>query len=463
MKRLINGLGILPLFFILIHPVAYAAPQTQGGFVQFEASLSATTAQIGDIISLEMSMINPNGTFISPIAELQIPEGLELDTEKLGTGIAYNFQDRRLSWQPSLTGRGKDREEATVTIFLTVSRVRLDRPEQRIEIAVEQNRLIETKLLVLTVGSTPSGSLSINPPQALVGEPVQLTAITEWNGANSQVWTLRDDWVLVSPNPTVRFPKAGEYDIQLQYSTPFGSYWSQQSITVLPASTVAEIPLSTTSTPSAIDVVSEADATVAPNSTVETAPLTPSLPTPSPTPVVSLSASSPTPFSTPTSTPFASLSVSSPESAAVLTTPASSERTPDPLLDGIIVTTIPQPLVSGSPTAVPTDTDNMANAPLTPTSTAPVATAIESPTRPPAQTPSVIVTANIYLRGGPSQLDPVLGFVLADATFMVRGIDKTGNWFYGFDLDHPDQLGWIGGANTIIDDPISVFSVPEKE
>ena len=201
------------------------------GDLAFNALLSPSVAKIGDVISLDLSLLNNSADPISPVVRIILPSSLKIDVSSLPAGTALNLQNQEVVWSPVLNGQGGAAEGL---FYFAVESVDLEEPEQSISFEIAHKGKSQLAEVTFWAGELPSGSFTINPDRASVGQPVQLSANYSGNGPVNQSWYLSDGRQILAENPTVVFPEVGTFPIILYLTNPAGTTAIEQFISVVP-------------------------------------------------------------------------------------------------------------------------------------------------------------------------------------------------------------------------------------
>ncbi|MFK7802677.1 MAG: PKD domain-containing protein [Anaerolineae bacterium] len=204
--------------------------QIEGEF-SFNARLTPSVAAVGDTLSLQLIAKNDSPDPISPVIRILLPSTLEVDVAALPSGTALNLQNQELVWSPVLNGQG-----GSVEGQFSFELIRTDptNPENKIEFEITHRGTTELTEVGFWAGALPTGSFSMNPERASVGQPVQLSATVSGNGPVNQTWTLGDGRQILASNPIIVFPEVGTHPVTLHLTNPAGTTTIEKFITVVP-------------------------------------------------------------------------------------------------------------------------------------------------------------------------------------------------------------------------------------
>ncbi len=213
------------------------------GTLKLEALFSPPAAEVGDLVELQLTLLNSGSDPVAAEVSLTLPATLQLDVSQLRNGANYNFPARLLSWQPVLNGGG-----GLSQLRLPLAVVGLDRnqPEQPLPISLAYRGQRLDTAAVLWVGTPPQATFTMNPPRASVGQPIQLQAQLSGSGPFREVWSLGDGRVVPASNPVVVYPSVGTYLIELQASNPLGTFNHREAIVIVPEPAAFFRPADTT-------------------------------------------------------------------------------------------------------------------------------------------------------------------------------------------------------------------------
>lgn len=230
MKQKGRGLLLLSVALLLIilimnsgHPAAATDPRLPSfyghaqlvGPLELVMNVSPAVAQPGDNLSLNLLLTNHTNAPATPQISLAIPTGLSLDM-RLPTGTTYNVQGNSLGWQP-LVPAGS---QSQLVLSLHVDVANIAQAEQALTAVLHDGQREEALSVAYWVGVPPQASLTANPQQVAVGQPVQLLAQVNGSGPFSQQWNLGDGRTLNIENPVVSYALPGTYQVTLQVANP---------------------------------------------------------------------------------------------------------------------------------------------------------------------------------------------------------------------------------------------------
>lgn len=201
------------------------------GPLQLDLAISPAVAQVGDVLTLQLTLLNQETAVAAPEISLAIPDSLKLDLTQVGRGTTINLQTNNLTWQPVANANG-GLVQASFT--LQVAYVDPAQPEQTIAVTLHSAGQQKQVDLVLWTGVAPQGQPIINPARASVGQPVQLMAETAGSGPITQLWSSGDGRLIPANNPVIVYPIVGTYEVGLQVSNPLASQTSQGTLVIVP-------------------------------------------------------------------------------------------------------------------------------------------------------------------------------------------------------------------------------------
>lgn len=200
------------------------------GTIAFTAAFAPSAVEVGEVTTLNLTLVNRGTAPIAPQITIALPANFSLAVAQLRSGATYNFQTGEISWQPVVTGDGV----GELSLPVTASFAPVDQPEQVIPISLNVGPNQHFTNVAIWVGNPPTGSMSINPLRGSVGQPIQLQADIIGSGPIRQVWDLGDGRIVPATNPTVVFPHAGSYVVELQAVNPAGVHRVQEVIVIGP-------------------------------------------------------------------------------------------------------------------------------------------------------------------------------------------------------------------------------------
>ena len=214
--------------------LTFLPPQIQfqeSGPLNLVMSVTPQATQPGETINLELLLTS--GRSDPAIAEIRliIPNKLSFSPEDLPSGASFNIQANTINWQPIVPPGGSSR----ILIPLSVDVADLKQPEQTITAILIDGQNEQEYTTAFWVGTTPQVAVVFNPPQAAVGQPVQVRANISGPGPFTQNWSLGDGRVLDVNDPVVVFPAAGTYQVTVEVSNPLGTATAASLLHVVPA------------------------------------------------------------------------------------------------------------------------------------------------------------------------------------------------------------------------------------
>ena len=199
--------------------------------LNLEVWISPEAGSPGDQLILNLNLFAAAIPLDSLELEVLLPGSLALEMANLPVGTSYNIQTNQLIWRPILNSLDK---RAGLAVPLTVSSVDLNKPEQTVQVTLNDGASKEAYSAGFWAGLPPQATIKFEPPQAAVGQIVQMIGEINGPGPNTQNWDLGDGRTIAVNNPEVAFSKPGTYLISLRASNPIGSVVTTGLITVSP-------------------------------------------------------------------------------------------------------------------------------------------------------------------------------------------------------------------------------------
>lgn len=187
--------------------------------VSLKMWVSPYASQPGDPLWLNLELSSQDANPIAPQIELTIPRNVNLDLTGLPAGVAFNVQTSSLTWQPVIPGQGT----IQLALPLEIPVVDLRLPDQKITARVKfgnQEQLYETSYWV---GFSPNTSITVDPPQVAIGQPVHLVSEIDGPGPFTEQWHLGDGRTVAVPDPVVVYSMPGIYEVRLDASNAVGT------------------------------------------------------------------------------------------------------------------------------------------------------------------------------------------------------------------------------------------------
>ncbi len=211
------------------HAATYTGSLIIDGETRLALLLSPPIATSGDELSLTVRLANGSQP-ASPQIQIELPAGVRLDGDQLPAGVVADLQNGRIQYTPILPAG----ETTEFTLPLRVETVDVDQPEQELRAILIQNEAKQTAVTPIWLGLPPQiGSISV-PPQAAVGQLVQLDAELAGSGPFTLSWKLGDGRRIDVASPSILYPVAGPYDIQVEVSNPLTAVNGQKQIFIVP-------------------------------------------------------------------------------------------------------------------------------------------------------------------------------------------------------------------------------------
>lgn len=225
---------LLGLTFLLFPQQNSAATYTGliriDGDVRLDMLLSPPISTPGDTLSLTVHLANSGRAMVEPEIKIDLPAGLRLDTTQLPSGVTANLANGRLQWNPILTANG----DSQFSLPLQVETVDVAQAEQELRAILRQNDVEQTASTPIWIGLPPQISAIHVPPQAAVGQLINLDADVAGSGPFTLSWHLGDGRRVDVTNPSTLYSIAGPFSIRLEVSNPLTTIASQQEIFIVP-------------------------------------------------------------------------------------------------------------------------------------------------------------------------------------------------------------------------------------
>ncbi len=199
--------------------------------LNLEVWISPEAGSPGDQVILNLNLLVAETPLDSLEIEILLPGSLALEMANLPVGTSYNLQTNQLFWRPVLNSLDK---RAGLAVPLTVSSVDLNKPEQTVQVTLNDGVSKQAYSAGFWAGLPPQATIKFEPPQAAVGQVIQLIGEIHGPGPNTQNWDLGDGRTIAVNNPEVTFSKPGAYLISLRASNPIGSVVTTGLLTVSP-------------------------------------------------------------------------------------------------------------------------------------------------------------------------------------------------------------------------------------
>ncbi len=213
-----------------ISAASYTGTAAIEGAVALELSVSPPIGSPRDTLQLQLRIVNHMPSFASPQVELQLPATLRLGSAQVPTGVSSNVSKNSIQWLPVVPG-GDVRE---ISLPLKVSSADLTHPEQNITVQMDNGGSIQSATTTLWLGIPPRVEGIDFPAHVSVGQLLQLKAQTQGPGPFGEVWEPGDGRRVAVNEPSILYPVAGVYDVQVTVSNPIGASTFSSVITVVP-------------------------------------------------------------------------------------------------------------------------------------------------------------------------------------------------------------------------------------
>jgi hypothetical protein len=202
------------------------------GPLQFDLSVSPPAATPGDVLELTVQLSNRSFVTSTPELLLQLPDKVSLASRAgLPAGVTANVQANALSWLPILPANGGTQQ---FSLQLRVETADVNRPEQQIVATLKNDSSEQMASASFWIGVPPQIDAILSPPQAAVGQPLQLRANTSGSGPIAQTWLLGDGRRVEVDNPVVVFPTPGVYQVTLTAANPLATASRTRAINIVP-------------------------------------------------------------------------------------------------------------------------------------------------------------------------------------------------------------------------------------
>lgn len=218
-----------PLAAFLAPPPPNVA-QTEGP-LQLQLAVHPAALSPGDVLTLDLSLINSTAATATPSVSVALPTGLTVDVMKLPAGSAFNLPTNSLVWQPLVPAAGG---VAKLTLPFSLTVADLTEPLHSMTALFKHDDREEQLSVSYWVGLPPQARIIPSPATAAIGQPVQLLADLVGPGPYEQWWDLGDGRLVDADNPTVVYPAAGTYQVTLQAANPLAAVTATTSITIGP-------------------------------------------------------------------------------------------------------------------------------------------------------------------------------------------------------------------------------------
>jgi PKD repeat protein len=192
-------------------------------------AVTPEVATPGDTVTLDLLLTNARFEAAIPEILITLPANISLDPNDLPAGTSFSIQTNTLNWQPLVPAGGSNR----LQLPMSVNVVTLSQPDQIVVAQLRDGDELQEVTANFWVGVMPQAVVIFDPPQAAVGQPVQLRANISGSGPFIQSWSLGDGRVIDVSDPVVVFSAAGTYQVTVQVSNPLGRVTAASLITVV--------------------------------------------------------------------------------------------------------------------------------------------------------------------------------------------------------------------------------------
>ena len=197
--------------------------------LKLELWFSPEAGRPGDQLFLNLNLSAAANPLGSPELEILLPGSLALEMGNLPLGTSYNIQTNRLIWRPVFD---TSQNRVSLTIPLTVSSVDLSKPEQTVQVILKEGSAVLNYSAQFWAGLLPQATIRFAPPQAAIGQAVQLIGDISGPGPTTQIWDLGDGRTISVNDPVVIYSAPGDYQISLRASNPIGTVVATDLLTV---------------------------------------------------------------------------------------------------------------------------------------------------------------------------------------------------------------------------------------
>lgn len=202
------------------------------GPLELDLSVSPSAGTPGDVLELSAQLTNRSFVTSTPELLLQLPDKITVAARgSLPAGVTANLQANALSWLPILPANGGTQQ---FSLQLRVETADVSQPEQAITATLKNDSSEQSASVAVWIGVPPQIDAILNPPQAAVGQPVQLRADTSGSGPVSQTWLLGDGRRVEVNDPVVVFPAPGVYQVTLAAANPLATVSETRAINIVP-------------------------------------------------------------------------------------------------------------------------------------------------------------------------------------------------------------------------------------
>lgn len=231
---LLAGLAVLAGYWsqtaVLAQAVSGRGAASISGPIQLDISITPPAGSPGNVLQMNVQVINQSSGAYTPNIQLHLPHGLVPDSMAFPAGMSLNLTNNSLDWQPVLAAGSTQQ----FTLPLRVETADIDTPEKMVTAVINYDEQELQAAAALWLGVAPQIKAILNPPQVAVGQPFQLQAETDGSGPISQTWYLGDGRRLDVTNPVVVYSVPGLYEIKLQATNPLAAVSQTSTISVVP-------------------------------------------------------------------------------------------------------------------------------------------------------------------------------------------------------------------------------------
>ena len=210
-------------------PDTFTGVASLSGAVQVDLRLDPPVAKPGDVVTINLTVTNPQRTNALPQFALDLPQAASLNQTNFPPGTAYNLQSNVLTWQPLLKAGATE----TLQVSFVTGSADLNRPIQSLITTYTIDGKIETLRADYWVGVLPHINVQ-GSTRASVGQPLDLIAAASGPGPLLQRWELGDGRIIRADNPVISYANAGNYQIAVEVANPLGATRVTSQVEIVP-------------------------------------------------------------------------------------------------------------------------------------------------------------------------------------------------------------------------------------
>ncbi|GMQ78446.1 MAG: hypothetical protein BMS9Abin02_0958 [Anaerolineae bacterium] len=201
------------------------------GPLEFSMSAFPEAVTPGQAFSLNLSVSTNSEFQVYPEITVGIPDTISVEMGAVPAGVIFDMQNRNISWQPIIDGQKKS---SIISLQFTANVASIQEPVQEIVAQIKLGGDVQAASTSIWIGILPTVTISFDPPQVAVGQPVQARAQVLGPGPITQEWDLGDGRVVEALDPVIIFPTAGTYEVTLNASNPLGLSTAQAIVSIIP-------------------------------------------------------------------------------------------------------------------------------------------------------------------------------------------------------------------------------------